>query len=175
MPNKSDKSDNRQTNPTRRTFLQRSAVAAGGLTLGTAVFSGSAAADRWDIVFDLTGEEVDNPCTGETATVTSGTLRGDIDTRTDQSGGLHINATFQANAQLEGNDTGLLYNVSFKASQNLYVAADAMPTTETLELSFIATSQGSADNWRMKGLIKMTVDATGAEVVDMSMSGDKCI
>lgn len=170
-----NKSDNRQTDPTRRTFLQRSAVAAGGLTLGTAVFSGSAAADQWDEVIDLTGLVVSNPCTGEDVTATSGTAWFDVDIREDDSGGFHLNFKLVAEAQFVGNDTGLRYQASFTDSGNLYVDADSKPFTFTISTKARITSQGPADDWDQQMLVHVTVNADGTLTVSIDTASAKCL
>lgn len=84
---------NDNSKQTRRKVLQQGAVAGGVFALGAGAFAGGAAADKPDI--DRSVEvTISNPCTGEDATDTDPREVIDIDSRRDNSGGLHINLKF---------------------------------------------------------------------------------
>lgn len=166
---------NDDSKQTRRNVLQQSAIAGSVLTLGSVAFTGNAAADKptiRDVPDDL---EIFNPCTDEFAAATEGQEVFDADTRVDSSGGLHVNFKFSGNATFEGNDSGLIYEASINGSQNLYVSADGVPTTETTVFRFKVISRGSASNFLAKLTAHLTVNANGVETVNTEWESEECL
>jgi hypothetical protein len=165
---------NDNSNQTRRTILQKGALAAGGLSFGVATLTGNVAADRPTII-DLEGEVVENPCTGESMTAIRGSGVFYDNSRVDDSGGCHINLKLLLNATFEGDETGLLYEGSLEGTLNSYISADALPTTETFVLREKFVSHGSASDFLLKILIHTTVNANGIETVDVEMESAECL
>lgn len=162
------------TPQTRRTVLQKGAVAGGLFTLGGVAAAGTATADKPDISRSV---EVTftNPCTGEDATDTDAREVIDSDVRTDSSGGMHVNLKFTGKGRFVGEDTGLIYEGSIHGSQNAYVAADALPQTVTTVLRFKVISRGSASNFLAKLTAKTTISAAGVESVNTEWSSEECL
>lgn len=158
---------------TRRNVLEKGAVAGGALTLG-GLATGTAAAGKPDI--DRSVEvTVFNPCTQENATDTDAREILDINSRTDNSGGQHINFKFSGKGRFVGEDTGLIYEASINGSRNLYVSADDTPTTETSVFRFKVISRGSAPNFLVKSNVKLTVNANGVTTVDTEYISEECL
>ncbi|MFB6211217.1 MAG: hypothetical protein ABEI76_06745 [Halobacteriales archaeon] len=159
----------------RRAFIRNGTIIAGGLTLGITTFTDGAVADDWDRRVDQTGVEIDNPCTGETMTVTSGEAKFDTDVRKDNNGGFHINSRIAVHAKLEGNDTGNEYKSSLNTSRSTYVDADAKPFTVTFSGHLDFISQGSASNFEAKINTIQTINANGELTVDIEYQSIACL
>ena len=157
---------------TRRTILQKGALVAGGLTLGSIAFSGSAAADPPRRI-DITGQTISNSCTGEDIKVTWGTIQIRTQTHSDGGSGLHLNVHVNSQGVQAVGDSGRKYQLSGAGSANLNVKPP-FPATEIVVANAIVASQGSAENWRLQLRIHLTVNTNGEITAVWFETTDKC-
>jgi hypothetical protein len=137
-----------------RRFALLGAVVA-GLTLAAA-----AQADEAPLVFTEPVEEVfDNPCTGETITLTGEQVIV-VHELDDSAGGYHLKFTIHVQGITAVGESGTQYR-SVGAHSDYFGTGSGRATTFSFTVAFLVVSEGGADNFLAKATIYVTVNAKG--------------
>lgn len=165
---------------TRRTVLKT--LAASGITLGAIGFAGTAAADPDTAIIrqtdDLTGQEIENECTGELMYITKGTAQEiyqDFHIGTDGCR-YHFNLHNKLNGFAVGQSTGLTYRLNgagiFTFDIDVCGDEETGTGTQTTHINWIGL--GDAPDFVSTVLFKITITPNGDFVVEREFQQIKC-
>lgn len=148
-------------------------VLLGIAVLGLAL-AGVAQADEKPLMFTEPIEEVfENPCTGETITLTGEMMimEHEVD---DSAGGSHFKFTIHVGGITAIGASGTEYR-SVGAHSDYTSSGPGRAETFTFTISFLVISEGGTDNFLAKPTIHFTVNANGEPTADVFKFEAKCV
>jgi hypothetical protein len=121
---------------------------------------------------NVVGDVLVNPCNGETVTITSGTFQIVDQATATPSGGFHVIAEGTAQGVKGIGTSGTSYQAPGGFWIELNVTPGAQVSTEVGVLNLIG--QGTAPDFRQRGVLHITVDAGGYVTASIDMSSQTC-
>jgi hypothetical protein len=143
------------------------------LALGLAL-AGTANADEAPLTFTEPVEEVfENPCTGETVTLTGEQviMVHELD---DGAGGYHFKFTTVPHGVSGVGESGTQYH-AIGAHSDYFSAGPGRATTFTFTVMFLVVSEGGDDNFLAKATIYFKVNARGDVTAELEEIRFECV
>jgi hypothetical protein len=142
------------------------------LALGLAL-AGTANADEKPLMFTESVEEVfENPCTGETVTLTGEQviMVHQVD---DGAGGFHEKFTIHVRGITAIGASGTTYR-SVGAHSDYFGTGPRRATTFSFTVTFLVVSEGGSDNFLAKATIHFTANANGDPTAEFEKIRAEC-
>lgn len=159
---------------TRRAALRKGTSVAAGLAVGGAAFSGGADANQPE-QYDVAGDVIFNPCTGEDMEVTDGTVQRRRKLHFDGNGAFHDTVHLNSmGVRAVGLESGRKYQINTNRNTSVNFR-QPYPSTDTTVTNATVTSQGSAGTHRLKIRFHLTVTAKG-DITALKLDGtNECL
>jgi hypothetical protein len=152
----------------RSVLLSAAAMGLTGWLIPAPATAGGAQVQNESVV----GDVLVNPCNGETVTITSGTFQIVDHTTATPSGGFHVIAEGNAHGVKGIGTSGASYQAPGGFWIQLNVTPGAQVSTEVSLFNLIG--QGSAPDFRQRGVLLITVDSGGNVTASIDSASQTC-
>lgn len=149
-------------------LLSAAAIGLTGWVIPATATAGGAQIQNESVV----GDVLVNPCNGETVTITSGTFQIVDHVTATPSGGFHVIAEGNAHGVKGIGTSGASYQAPGGFWVELNVTPGAQVSTEVGV--FYLIGQGTTPDFRQRGVLHITVDATGNVTASIDMASQTC-
>ena len=152
----------------RSILLSAAAMGLTGWLIPGAATAGGAHVQNVSVV----GDVLVNPCNGETVTITHGTFQIVDKATATPSGGFHVIAEGNAHGVKGIGSSGASYQAPGGFWIELNVTSGAQVSTEVALFKMIG--QGAAPDFRQRGVLHITVDASGNVTASVDRASQTC-